>query len=123
MGVVDGVPVGYMFSHPARLTSPPALNKLLEDDDGVTDHDCYFIHDVAVLRSHRGMGVARGLVAKALLVAAAGGHAVVALVSVQNSRGYWRWLGFEPFEESQETLKYVADFYGAEACYMVRRIV
>ena len=122
MGVVDGISVGYMFSHPARLTSPPGLNKMLEDGDGKANHDCYFIHDVAVLRSHRGMGVARGLVAEAFRIAATSGHAVVALVSVQGSGGYWRQRGFKPFQESQEAVDYVKQSYGDAACYMVQRI-
>ena len=121
MCVADGTPVGYMFSHPARLTSPPELNKMLKDGNG-TANDCYFIHDVAVMRSHRGLGIARRLVTNAFRVASTNGHTVVALVSVQGSRGYWQRLGFQPFLGPQETLNYIRQSYGDAACYMVQRI-
>jgi GNAT superfamily N-acetyltransferase len=120
--VSDATAVGYLFSHPGRLASPPALNAMLADGDVSTQADCYFIHDVAVMPSHRGIGVARRLVAEAFRVASRHGHDAVALVSVQGSSGYWKRHGFQPVLGPQETLNHVRASYGAGACYMVRRI-
>jgi GNAT superfamily N-acetyltransferase len=123
MCVADREAVGYLFSHPGRLASPPALNRRLANDDGATNDDCYFIHDIAVLPSHRGIGVARRLIEHALRVALKRGLTLVTLVSVQGSRGYWERRGFQPVVGPEETLNHVRESYGDAACYMVQRIV
>jgi GNAT superfamily N-acetyltransferase len=120
--VTDVGPVGYMFSHPAQLSLPPALNQMIENGNSTDKDDCYFIHDVAVMRSHRGRRIGRRLVAQAFRIASTHGHAVVALVSVQGSRAYWQGLGFQPLLGPQETLNYIRQSYGDAACYMVQPV-
>jgi len=121
MCTADGIAVGYLVSHPGRLASPPALNTLLANVDLPADGDSYFIHDVAVMPSHRGLGVGGRLVAEALRIAAKHGHDVVALVSVQGSSSYWTRQGFQPVSGPPEALNHVRESYGDDARYMVRR--
>jgi GNAT superfamily N-acetyltransferase len=116
----DEIAVAYMFSHPSRLDSPPLLNKALSNLEG--KDDCYFIHDVAVLRTHRRLGIAAGLVERALRVATKHGHKIVTLVSVQGSRGYWERLGFQLATGPTEALAHVEHSYGAESRYMIKQI-
>ena len=122
--VADGTPVGYMFSHPGRLNSPPGLNKILDAAIGAADNDCYFIHDIAVMRSHRRLGVARRFLTYALGVASTHRYTIVTLVSVQGTRVYWQSpeFRFHAVQGPKETLDYIRQSYGDAACYMVRRI-
>jgi len=123
MCVVDETPVGYMFSHPGHLSSPPGLNTMLKNSHASAGVDCYFIHDVAVMSSHRGLGIARAFVERAIRAAMMDGHITVALVSVQGSRSYWERLGFRPVPGPEETLNYIRRSYGEAACYMVKRFL
>jgi predicted N-acetyltransferase YhbS len=116
--VSDGQIVGYMFSHPARLAAPPGLNVALREQQ--EPYDCYFIHDIAVLTSHRSLGVAQKLLKEALGIAKRQGYDVVALISVQGSRGYWERFGFRELSEPQEAVDYVRRSYGESAYYMAR---
>ena len=118
MCVEDGKPVGYMFSHPGRLTSPPLLNRMLNNGKD----DCYFIHDIAVIASHRGLGIAKRFLDYASECASAKRYTIVAGVSVQNTRDIWQGLGFEPLPGPEEALNYIRRSYGDAACYVVRRI-
>jgi GNAT superfamily N-acetyltransferase len=121
MCVAGETPVGYMFSHPGRLSSPPGLNTMLDNSHAAADANCYFIHDVAVMSSHRGLGIARAFVEHAIRAAVMDGHTTVALVSVQGSRRYWERLGFRPVQGPEETLNYIRQSYGDAACYMVKQ--
>ena len=115
---VDGQVVGYLFSHPGHFSAPPGLNKLLEDQAGPPD--CYFIHDVAVHPAQRGIGVAQLLVAAAFAHAAARGFPGIALVAVQNSRGFWERRGFRLVSEAMPAVGAVRRSYGSQAHYMIR---
>lgn len=119
MCLENGKAVGYMFSRPGRLTSPPLLNQML--DDSKVD-DCYFIHDIAVMRSHRRLGIAKQFLDYAFECASTKRHSIVAGVSVQDTRHIWRGLGFEPILGPEEVLNYIRQSYGDAACYVVRRI-
>lgn len=116
--VIDNVVVAYMFSHPARISAPPGLNAVLGDG---ARPDCYFIHDVAVRESYRRLGLARQLLERGLEVARREGHEVVALISVQNSKGYWERFGFSVLDEPASAVEYVRQSYGESAHYMARR--
>ena len=119
MCVEDGKPIGYMFSHPGCLSSPPELNQML--DDGEAD-DCYFIHDIAVIHSHRHKSIAKRFLDYALKCAATKRHTIVAGVSVQGTRDSWHHLGFEPFSPPEELLNKIRKSYGDDASYIVRRV-
>ncbi len=117
--VIGGEVVGYMFSQPANLAKPPALN--VASAKGQEPDDCYFIHDVAVRRSYRERGIAKRLLERGLQVAEREGKDVVALISVQGSRGYWERFGFRELSEPRETVDKVRQSYGESAYYMGRR--
>lgn len=119
MCIADGKPVGYMFSHPACLASPPLLNQMLDHSKA---DDCYFIHDIAVICSHRCSDIATNFLDYALKCAATKGYAIVAGVSVQNTRHIWEKLGFERFSGPEKVLSYVRGHYGDDACYVVRTV-
>lgn len=109
--------VGYLFSHPCRLAKPPRLDELLEDR--LDDPDCYFLHDKAVLPTHRGAGAGRQLLTAVFEHAANLGFTTIALVAVQNARPYWQRHGFRLVAEC-EAVEAVRRSYGPEACYMIR---
>lgn len=71
--------------------------------------DCSYICDVAVLPSHQGTGVGKGIVAK--LVALSQGHRKIILYSVPGKEGFYSRFGFQKmltamaiFENQQQAL-------------------
>ncbi|MCE9603381.1 MAG: GNAT family N-acetyltransferase [Planctomycetia bacterium] len=115
----EGSVSGYLFSHPALLSNPPKLDRLLEPQ--VEIPDCYFIHDKAVRPSHQGQGAGRKLITTAFAHAASLGHATLALVAVQNSRPYWERYGFSAVSDLEPAVSAVRESYGPAAHYLVRR--
>ena len=116
---VDGVMGGYLFSHPSLEAEPPEFDALLRDLPLVPD--CYFIHDKSVAPELRGRGAGRRLLDAAIAHAAALRLAVITLVSVQGSRGYWERFGFKAVAETEPSLAAVRRTYGPQAHYMMRR--
>ncbi|MDD2769397.1 MAG: GNAT family N-acetyltransferase [Methylococcus sp.] len=55
--------------------------------------DCSYICDVAVLPSHQGTGIGKGIVGK--LVALSAGHKKIILYSVPGKESFYRSLGFK----------------------------
>jgi len=109
--------VGYLFSHPAAFADPPRLDEFLPPP--ATEPDCYFIHDKAVLPTHRGAGAGKLLLTEALAHAAARGFTKVALVAVQDARPYWERYGFEIATDAAP-VALVRSSYGPDARYMTR---
>lgn len=115
---VNGQIVGYLFSLPGYFSAPPCLNTLL--DEQVCAPDCYFIHDVAVHPAQCGQGVAQLLIESASTHAAARGFSDIALVAVQDSRGFWERKEFQLVPESVPAVEAVRRSYGSQAHYMIR---
>ncbi|QDU28898.1 Acetyltransferase (GNAT) family protein [Anatilimnocola aggregata] len=116
---IDAVAAGYLFSHPGKLSEPPALNAFFATT--TADVDCYFIHDVAVRPAFRGTGVGGRLAEQALRIASEQGFTNVALVSIQNSQAYWQRHGFEPSLDLNAS-RSVRSTYGEAACFMHRKL-
>jgi len=57
--------------------------------------DCLYIHDLAVSRGCRGLGMAKALLAKVAVTAQQMGIREYMLVAVQQSEEFWENLGFE----------------------------
>jgi len=93
---LNGVPAGYILSHPWRSGSMPKLNSLL----GVipADADVYYFHDLALLNPARGTGAAALIVGDMLRHARAQGFAHACLVSVNGSQEFWHKHGFRAVE-------------------------
>jgi len=89
---LDGVPSGYILSHPWAANAIPALNAPLGAIP--PDADSYYLHDLALLPSARGTGAAGAIVADILAHARGAGFGVASLVAVNGSIGFWRRQGF-----------------------------
>ena len=89
---LNGVPAGYVFSHPWHFKALPALNALLGAIPG--DADTYYLHDLALLPAARGTGAAAMIVGDMLRHARATGFANMSLVAVNNSWPFWHKHGF-----------------------------
>ncbi|MGB3337234.1 MAG: GNAT family N-acetyltransferase [Devosia sp.] len=89
---LDGVPSGYILSHPWRFGAMPALNSLLGEIP--EDADTYYLHDLALLPRARGTGAAAMIVGEILRHAKASGFAGVSLAAVNGSLPFWYKHGF-----------------------------
>ncbi|MBH9551911.1 GNAT family N-acetyltransferase [Inhella gelatinilytica] len=105
--------LAYLFSHPWRRGTAPALHGELTQ---LPSHpDCYALHDLALAPEARGQGLARRLVDGARAHAQGLGLTTLTLVAVQNSAGFWQRMGFEPCGVQDASLL----SYGANAVAMV----
>ena len=114
--VEDGQICGYAVSHPIRNGQPPALNSLLGEI--APDADQYYIHDVAVLPSIRGRGLAAQAVNRLLEIGRR--YPTTCLVSVYGTTSFWGRFGF--ISEAVDTaLSEKLRNYGEDAVYLARR--
>ena len=77
----------YIFSHPAILDQPPGLNKLLHN----SQCNCYHIHDIALLPSVRGMGIAKQIIKQLIQQ---NPYPYTTLVAVDGTFEFWNSFGF-----------------------------
>ncbi len=120
---IDNKVVGYMFSHPWQLDSPPKLDTFLSQIPN--DPDCYYIHDIAIDPSFRGVGGARMLFDKALCLATEQSYKHLSLIAVQDSERFWSKLGFFRYEHQNENMPKLEDTlsnYQNSALYMMKDI-
>lgn len=100
------------------------LEKVTPLNGDFTEPECadqlLYLHDVSVLPSLSGQGVARHLIEILLSQACDRGLAQTALVSVQGSQGYWQRLGFQPYALSDPRQQENLATYGPDAVYMLR---
>jgi ribosomal protein S18 acetylase RimI-like enzyme len=108
--------VGYAISHPWRFRDPPALDTRLERIPAKPD--TYYVHDVALLPSHRGAGCADAIGKTLTSHAAAIGLPSVSLIAVNGSASFWERFGFRV--DTTPELEAKLRSYGASARYMVR---
>ena len=111
--------LGYAISHPSVIGKPPALDSMLGSlPDGA---NCLFLHDIALTEASRGLGLGRSLLDRLKAAAQHAGLSRIALVSVNNSRGYWQAQGFALYD-ADATLAAKLATYGDDAAYMVFEI-
>ncbi|AOX99179.1 GNAT family N-acetyltransferase [Jeongeupia sp. USM3] len=103
-------PLGYFFTHAWRGETPPPLAAELAVLPAAPD--CHFLHDLALLPSARGTGVAQALIGAALAWGKRTGLHRTLLVAVQGSAPFWSRHGFAPLGP--------ADGYGDGALRMIR---
>lgn len=101
---LDGV-VGYVISFPYKLGKPYPINQMYEID---LDADCYYIHDLCIMREFRKKGIATKLAEKVLEFQ----WPVTCLVAVMGSEIFWEKFGFRSFA--------AIDYYGLQAEYMLK---
>ncbi|BCL75454.1 N-acetyltransferase [Jeongeupia sp. HS-3] len=87
-------PVGYFFTHPWHGDTPPMLGHELTALPASAD--CHYLHDLAILPTARGLGVAQTLVGAALDWGRAQHFSRTLLVAVQGSAPFWARYGFAP---------------------------
>ena len=108
--------LGYAISHPSVVGKPPALDSMLGSLP--QDADCLFLHDIALTEESRGLGLGRSLLDRLKKAARQAALPRLALVSVNNSRDYWRARGFELHEPDAALAAKLAS-YGEDAAYMM----
>lgn len=109
---------GYVFAYPWRADAAPPLNSLIGDLP--PDAAVLYLHDLALSRAARGGGHARSAVAAVLELAREGGWPAISLVAVNDAAAFWVRHGFEAADPPGMAAKLAS--YGADACYMVRRL-
>lgn len=108
--------VGYGISHPWHFRSPPALDTPLGSIPA--QPDTYYIHDIALLPSHRGRGGAETLCNLLIAHATALGLGTVSLIAVKGSATFWERLGFRVDAAAGLDAKLAS--YDDDARFMVR---
>ena len=89
---LDGVPSGYLFSHPWHWGAFPPLNSLLGALP--TASDTFYVHDLALLNRARGTGAAAMIVGEILRFVRLHGFSRISLVAVNGSQPFWHKHGF-----------------------------
>lgn len=115
---LDGMPSGYILSHPWRFKSLPALNALLGAIPA--DADTYYFHDLALLPAARGTGAAAMIIGDIQRHARLQGFATMSLVAVNGSIPFWTKHGFRPFPAPELAEKLLS--YEAAARFMVKQL-
>jgi len=111
-------PAGYILSHPWTRGCPAPLDNLL---GALPDEpDAFYIHDLALSPSARGLGMADEIVARTMALAHFLNFRIVALVSVGNAASFWQRHGFSATRPSGA--KDVLTKYGPDASYMERHL-
>lgn len=103
---------GYLIAYPWPQGAIPPLDTLL---GALPDkRDSWYLHDLALLPEARGGGNARA----GLDLLFAKIDAPIALVSVNDSAGFWQARGFVP--QDSPALRAKLASYGPDARYMIR---
>lgn len=107
--------MAYILSHPWPAGSPPAIGTRLPPPPPT---DNWFVHDLAIGQSARGLGLGRDLVRAASRAAMAAGLVRGDLVAVQGAWSFWNKLGYEPRLDLPAELAAKVAGYGDDARYM-----
>lgn len=111
---IEGQIMGYLFCHPWRGDTPPALGKKLAELP--TEADRFYIHDLAIAPAGRGKKLAEQLIAHALHWAKQSQFQRAMLVAVLGADHFWRKHHFEV--QDQHPLS----GYGEQAVCMQRQL-
>jgi len=115
---VEGV-CGYLFAYPSRLGKVTPLDGEFHSDG---EADCLYLHDLAVARRAAGRGIGPALVRHNLKQASSIRLRYSALVSVQDSTGFWSRLGYQAHDELEPPQAGNLASYQIPAVYMVRSL-
>jgi len=110
---------GYLFAYPSRMGKVTPLGAGFQ---AAPDADTLYLHDLALAPRAHGRGLGRRLVTHLLAQAAGSGMAWSALVSVQDTAGFWRALGYEAAGHSGAPARAALASYPGTARYMVKRL-
>jgi ribosomal protein S18 acetylase RimI-like enzyme len=110
---------GYLFAYPGRLGKVTPLGAGFAP---APDADTLYLHDLAVAPRALGRGLARRLVGHLLAGAPARGLDSSALVSVQDTAGFWAALGYRVADPGHPGAGAALASYPGGAQYMTRRL-
>lgn len=116
----DGMILGYVLSHPFIAGEIPPLGKPLRRLP--PEADSWYLHDLALSGRLRGSGAAVKLVNAVKNISGKHGFHRIFLVSIQQSRGFWRKMGFAAVPPDGEKTAEKLCSYGSDAVYMKAEI-
>jgi ribosomal protein S18 acetylase RimI-like enzyme len=108
--------VAYLIALPWVSQAPPSLNA--PNCELPVDPDCGYLHDLSVLPSARGSGIASLLITHFFVYCRQLAMPKASLVAVQNSASFWRGFGFKPVELDVALTQKLAT-YGHDAEFMI----
>lgn len=109
--------IGYMLCFPWKLGESPVNNEKFPAD--LPEFNCFYLHDICVLPSYRGKGVAKQMIGQAKEMARKSGYECLSLVAVEQSGQYWDHLGFTPIKNLSATkMSFIHRVYGSAARLM-----
>jgi GNAT superfamily N-acetyltransferase len=111
--------VGYVVAFPWALGDSPVNNQCFPEK--LPTPTCFYLHDIALLPSHQGQGIARLMLENIDENARELGFQSLSLVSVAQSGKYWDRIGFSELPVSPEKRQMILKVYGDGARLMVRR--
>lgn len=110
---------GYLFAYPS---SRGLVTPLGAEFAPARDADTLYLHDLAVMPRAHGRGLARRMAAHLLEQAQSRGFAWSALVSVQDTAGFWSTLGYRIDDAASPAARTALAGYPGLARYMVRTL-
>jgi len=108
---------GYLFAYPSRMGKVTPLGAGFSP---APDADTLYLHDLALAPRALGRGLARRLVNGLLAQAQTRGMAWSALVSVQDTAGFWSALGYRLADDRDPQARAALATYPGSARYMVK---
>ncbi|KKC26062.1 GNAT family N-acetyltransferase [Sphingomonas sp. SRS2] len=110
---------GYLIAYPWPLGSIPPLNSLL----GILSEpgDALYLHDLALHPDVRGQGYTRSIVERVAREMSQLGARRIALVSVNDTVGFWQGMGFGSVT-GDDAITQKLESYGDRSSYMIREL-
>jgi GNAT superfamily N-acetyltransferase len=115
----DGAVKGYLIAYPWEAASVPPLNSLVGSLPET--RELFYLHDLALHPDVRGQGHARPIVERLAHDIRSQGARRIALVSVNDTLGFWRTMGFRPVTAGAAITRKL-ESYGEGSTYMVREL-
>lgn len=109
----------YLFGYRSRAGKVTPLDGAFAEP---TDADCLYLHDLAVSGRAAGRGIGPGLVQRLLEQGRASRLQYSALVSVQDSQGFWSRQGYAEHAGLDDRQQRNLASYGVPAVYMVKAL-
>ena len=107
----------YLFVYRSRAGKVTPLDGVFAEPEA---SDCLYLHDLAVSRRAAGRGIGPALVQRLLDQGRAARLRYSALVSVQDSQGFWRRQGYAEQAALDAEQRANLASYGVPALYMVK---
>ena len=108
--------VGYLITHPWRLSCPPMLGTKIEKLP--ESPDCLYLHDIGVLTRLASKGTGYEIVMKYKQFAKQKGYPAISLIAVMGTLDYWKRYGFIEAPLDSENEQALIEHYDAGAKYL-----